>query len=84
MSFLLIYDEGCVDQSIDRGHVNLSKLTRMLGRSRQVVFYWVKRMLEIGILGPPQVYVRPDVVRLYYLFFHGRNPGMTTYRPSAR
>jgi len=32
-------------------------------------------MLEMGILGPPQVYVRPDAVRLYYVFFHGRNPG---------
>jgi len=45
------------------------------GRSRQVVFYWVRRMLEMGILGPPQVYVSPDVVGLYYMFFQGRNPG---------
>jgi hypothetical protein len=32
-------------------------------------------MLEMGILGPPQVYVRPDVVGLYYAYFRGRNPG---------
>jgi len=29
-------------------------------------------MMEI--LGPPQVYVRPDVVGLYYAYFRGRNP----------
>jgi DNA-binding Lrp family transcriptional regulator len=75
MSSLLTYDERVVLTSIlTEGRVNLSKLGRMLGRTRQVVFYWVKRMLEMGILGPSQVYVRPDVVGLYYAFFRGRNP----------
>jgi hypothetical protein len=32
-------------------------------------------MLEMGILGPPQVYVRPDVVGLYYAFSGGATPG---------
>jgi DNA-binding MarR family transcriptional regulator len=76
MSSLLTYDERVVLTSIlTEGRVNLSKLARMLGRTRQVVFYWVRRMLEMGILGPPQVYVRPDVVGLYYAYFRGRNPG---------
>ena len=62
----------------------MSKLGRMLGRTRQVVFYWVRMMLEMKILGPPQVYVRPDAVGLYYAFSGGAAPVRTTCRPSAR
>jgi len=76
MSSLLSYYERVVLSSIlTEGRINFSKLGRTLGRSRQLVFYWVRRMLEMGILGPPQVYVRPDVVGLYYAFFQGRDPG---------
>ncbi|MEZ0319870.1 MAG: helix-turn-helix domain-containing protein [Pyrobaculum sp.] len=46
-----------------------SKLARRLGVSRQHVFYWLKRLREEGLLGPPMVYVRPDVLGLYYAFF---------------
>ncbi len=37
----------------------------------------------MGDLGPLQVYVRPDVVGLYYAFFRGRNPG-EDYVPAFR
>jgi hypothetical protein len=47
---LLTYDERVALTSIlTEGRVNLSKLARMLERPRQVVFYWVRRMLEVGI-----------------------------------
>jgi hypothetical protein len=85
MSSLLTYDERVVLTSIlTEGRVNLSKLARMLRRTRQVVFYWVRRMLEMKILGPPQVYLRPDVVGLYYALSGGATPVRTTCQPSAR
>ena len=71
MSSLLSYDERVVlSYVLTEGRVNFSKLGRTLGRSRQLVYYWVRRMLEMGILGPPQVYVRPDVVGLYYCLLY--------------
>ena len=76
MSSLLSYDERvALSYILTEGRVNFSKLGRTLGRSRQLVYYWVRKMLEMGILGPPQVYVRPDVVGPYYAFFQGRDPG---------
>ncbi|MEZ0319880.1 MAG: helix-turn-helix domain-containing protein [Pyrobaculum sp.] len=46
-----------------------SSLARRLGVSRQAVFYWLRRLREEGLIGPPMVYVRPDVLGLYYAFF---------------
>ncbi len=73
MASLLEYSERlALTLILTEGRINLSKLGRHLGKTRQAIHYWIGKMLEMGILGPPQVYVRPDAAGYYYAYFRGR------------
>ncbi|AET34104.1 winged helix-turn-helix domain-containing protein [Pyrobaculum ferrireducens] len=66
----LTYEERTIlTLLVTSSRANISQIARRLGVSRQLVWYTLRRLRERGLVGPPLVYVRPDVVGLYYAFF---------------
>ncbi|MEM1837576.1 MAG: winged helix-turn-helix domain-containing protein [Pyrobaculum sp.] len=72
---VLTYRERLVlTQLVVEGRVSVSSIARRIGVTRQAAWYIIKRLREEGYVGPPMVYVRPDVVGMYYAFFQNDSP----------